>query len=53
MSRINRIIELSCGEAYDLGYKRGMIDGSGKHGKKYQNKIKKVMRKKYKDIPKA
>jgi hypothetical protein len=53
ISRVNRIIELSCAEAYELGYKNGMTDGAKPHGKKYQNKIKKLLKKRYRPSAKS
>jgi len=52
--RLYKIVEAGLGEAYDLGYSRGMQAGAGLvGGKKYKNKVKKALRKAYKDIPRA
>ena len=53
ISRVNRIIELSCAEAYELGYRNGMTDGAKPQGKKYQNKIKKLLKKRYRPSAKS
>ncbi len=46
--RANRIIEEVCGEAYDMGFNAGMIEGAKINGKKYANKVKKALKGKYK-----
>ena len=46
--RVNNIIEEACGEAYEMGYNAGLVDGSKINGKKYANKVKKVLKGRYK-----
>ena len=45
--RVNRIIQISFTEAYDKGYAAGVLQGSKLSGKKYQNKVKKVLKNRY------
>ena len=47
-SRINRIIEEACGEAYEMGFNAGLVEGSKINGKKYANKVKKALKGRYK-----
>mgnify|MGYP003136795937 CR=1 FL=1 len=48
--RVNAIIEAACGEAYDIGYDNGMHQMAKEvRGKKYANKVKKVIRRRYLD----
>ena len=47
-SRMSRIIEEACGEAYEMGFNAGMIEGAKINGKKYSNKVKKAIKRKYK-----
>ena len=46
--RMNRIIENACGEAYEMGFNAGMVEGAKINGKKYANKVKKALKNKYK-----
>ena len=46
--RVNNIIEEACGEAYEMGYNAGLVDGSKINGKKYANKVKKALKGRYK-----
>ena len=49
IKRINHIIQVGTGEAYDLGFKRGLESGMGiAKGKKYKNKVKKALKGSYK-----
>ncbi len=46
--KINKIVQKGLGEAYDLGFNRGIVEGSKIAGsKKYVKKIKKVLERKY------
>ena len=48
--RVNKIMEVACGEAYDIGYDNGMHQMAKEiKGKKYANKVKKVIRRRYLD----
>ena len=47
-SRISRIIEEACGEAYEMGFNAGLVEGSKINGKKYANKVKKALKGRYK-----
>ena len=47
-SRINNIIEEACGEAYEMGFNAGLVEGSKINGKKYANKVKKALKGRYK-----
>ena len=38
-SRVSRIIEEACGEAYEMGFNSGLVEGSKINGKKYVNKV--------------
>ena len=53
-SKVSRtIMENALGEAYDVGYKAGILEGSKLGGgKKYVNKVKKALKRAYK-TPKA
>ena len=46
--RANNIIENACGEAYEMGFNAGLVEGSKINGKKYVNKIKKALKGRYK-----
>tara|TARA_R110002049_G_scaffold306640_1_gene505509 strand:- start:1369 stop:1566 length:198 start_codon:yes stop_codon:yes gene_type:complete len=46
--RANSIIENACGEAYEMGFNAGLVEGSKINGKKYVNKIKKALKGRYK-----
>tara|TARA_Y100000004_G_C8822278_1_gene372472 strand:- start:60 stop:257 length:198 start_codon:yes stop_codon:yes gene_type:complete len=46
--RTNSIIENACGNAYEIGFKNGMIEGAKVNGKKYANKVKKALKGQYK-----
>ena len=47
-SRVSRIIEEACGEAYEMGFNSGLVEGSKINGKKYVNKVKKALKGRYK-----
>ena len=47
-SRVNKIIEEACGEAYEMGFNAGLVEGSKINGKKYANKVKKALKGRYK-----
>ena len=47
-SRVSRIIEEACGEAYEMGFNTGLVEGSKINGKKYANKVKKALKGQYK-----
>ena len=42
------IIENACGNAYEIGFKNGMVEGAKVNGKKYANKVKKALKGQYK-----
>ena len=46
--RVSSIVEEACGEAYEMGFNAGLIEGSKLKGKKYANKIKKAIKNQYK-----
>lgn len=47
----SRIMENALGEAYDLGYQNGMVEGAKLGGgKKYVSKVKKAMKRAYSTI---
>ena len=46
--RVSRIIEEACGEAYEMGFNAGLVQGARINGKKYANKVKKALRGQYK-----
>ena len=46
--RTNMIIENACGNAYEIGFKNGMVEGAKVNGKKYANKVKKALKGQYK-----
>ncbi len=46
--RANNIIENACGEAYEMGFNAGLVEGSKINGKKYANKVKKALKGRYK-----
>ena len=46
--RVSRIIEEACGEAYEMGFKCGLVEGAKINGKKYANKVKKALKGQYK-----
>ena len=46
--RTNSIIENACGNAYEIGFKNGMVEGAKVNGKKYANKVKKALKGQYK-----
>ena len=46
--RTNSIIENACGNAYEIGFKNGMIEGAKVNGKKYANKVAKALKNQYK-----
>ena len=46
--RMNRIIEGACGEAYEMGFNAGIVEGAKINGKKYANKVKKALKNRYK-----
>ena len=47
-SRMSRIIESACGEAYEMGFSAGIVEGAKINGKKYANKVKKALKNQYK-----
>ena len=46
--RVSNIIEEACGEAYEMGFKCGLVEGAKINGKKYANKVKKALKGQYK-----
>ena len=46
--RANNIIENACGEAYEMGFNAGLVEGSKMNGKKYANKVKKALKNRFK-----
>jgi hypothetical protein len=42
------IIENACGNAYEIGFKNGMVEGAKVNGKKYANKVAKALKNQYK-----
>tara|TARA_R100001594_G_scaffold12533_4_gene27792 strand:- start:7765 stop:7962 length:198 start_codon:yes stop_codon:yes gene_type:complete len=46
--RASRIIEEACGEAYEMGFNAGLVQGAKINGKKYANKVKKALKGQYK-----
>ena len=46
--RMSRIIESACGEAYEMGFHAGIVEGAKINGKKYANKVKKALKNQYK-----
>ena len=46
--RVSRIIEEACGEAYEMGFNAGLVQGAKINGKKYANKVKKALKGQYK-----
>ena len=46
--RMARIIEEACGEAYEMGFNAGLVEGAKINGKKYANKVKKALKGQYK-----
>ena len=46
--RANNIIENACGEAYEMGFNAGLVEGAKINGKKYANKVKKALKGRYK-----
>jgi hypothetical protein len=46
--RTNSIIENACGNAYEIGFKNGMVEGAKVNGKKYANKVAKALKNQYK-----
>ena len=52
VDRVRQIVELGISEAYDLGFERGMEEmAKTTGGKKYQKKVQKVLKQKYKKLP--
>ena len=45
--RTNMIIENACGNAYEIGFKNGMVEGAKVNGKKYANKVAKALKNQY------
>ena len=43
-SRVSRIVEEACGEAYEMGFNSGLVEGAKINGKKYANKVKKALK---------
>ena len=49
IKRINHIIQVGTGQAYDLGFERGLQSGMEiAKGKKYKKKVKKALKGSYK-----
>ena len=46
--RTSTIIENACGNAYEMGFNAGLVEGSKINGKKYANKVKKALKGRYK-----
>jgi hypothetical protein len=46
--RLSTIVEEACGEAYEMGFNAGLVEGSKVNGKKYANKVKKALKNQYK-----
>ena len=46
--RTDNIIQNACGEAYEIGFKNGMVEGAKVNGKKYANKVAKALKNQYK-----
>ena len=46
--RASNIIENACGEAYEMGFNAGLVEGSKINGKKYANKVKKALKNRFK-----
>ena len=46
--RMSRIIEGASGEAYEMGFNVGIVEGAKINGKKYANKVKKALKNQYK-----
>ena len=46
--RVSKIIEEACGEAYEMGFRCGLVEGAKINGKKYANKVKKALKGQYK-----
>jgi len=46
--RVSSIVEEACGEAYEMGFNAGLVEGSKINGKKYANKVKKAIKNQYK-----
>jgi hypothetical protein len=46
--RMNKIIENVCGEAYEMGFNAGLVEGAKINGKKYANKVRKAIKNQYK-----
>ena len=46
--RMSRIIESAFGEAYEMGFNAGIVEGAKINGKKYANKVKKALKNQYK-----
>ena len=47
-SRVSRIVEEASGEAYEMGFNSGLVEGAKINGKKYANKVKKALKGQYK-----
>ena len=46
--RLSTIVEEACGEAYEMGFNAGLVEGSKVNGKNYANKVKKALKNQYK-----
>ena len=46
--RLSTIVEEACGEAYEMGFNAGLVEGSKINGKKYANKVKKALKNRFK-----
>jgi len=47
VKRIRAIMNAGVGQAYDEGFRAGMMQGAKTHGKKHANKVKKALKKAY------
>ena len=47
VKRIRAIMNAGVGQAYDEGFRAGMIQGAKTHGKKHANKVRKALKKAY------
>ncbi len=47
VKRIRAIMNAGVGQAYDEGFRAGMVQGAKTHGKKHANKVKKALKKAY------
>ena len=47
-TRMSKIVEEACGEAYEMGFNHGLVEGSKINGRKYANKVKRALKRRYK-----